>query len=349
MSRARLVVRPGGASLRLDVRSAAVCAALAAAALAAFVVSLAVGEFPVPLPDVLAALAGAGDDATHFIVVDLRLPRALTALLAGAALGIAGAVFQQVTRNALVSPDIVGVAGGASLAAVALIVLGDVSGTAPVPLAALAGALAGGAALYALAWRRGVHGQRLVLVGIGVAALMQAGVSYVLTEGRIFEVAEAYVWLVGTVNGRGWEHVWPLAIVLVLLAPALVGLGRRLDALELGDDLARSLGLSVERSRLALLATAVLLTGIAVSAAGPVGFVAFIAPHVARRLSPGAGSQALLPLAAGCGAVLVLLSDLAGRLLFAPTEIPVGIVTSIVAAPYFLWLLRRAGRVGAAG
>ena len=129
------------------------------------------------------------------------------------------------------------------------------------PLAALAGALVGGVALYALAWRNGVQGQRFVLVGIGTAALAQAGVGYVLTEGRIFEAAQAYVWLVGSVNGRGWEQVWPLAATLALLAPALAALARRADALELGDDLARSLGVAVERSRLGLLAAAVALTG----------------------------------------------------------------------------------------
>jgi iron complex transport system permease protein len=342
-------MRPGRASVRVDVRALAVSAALAGVTLAALVLSVALGEFSLPPLDVLASLAGAGDPAVDFIVLDLRLPRAVTALLAGAALGLAGAVFQQVTRNALVAPDIVGVAGGASLAAVAVIVLGSASGATSVPIAALAGALTSGALLYALAWRDGVQGHRVVLVGIGLAALMQAGVAYVLTEGRIFEVAQAYIWLVGSVNGRTWEHVWPLAAALALLLPVLMALGRRADALELGDELARGLGLGVERSRLMLLATAIVLTGVAVSAAGPIGFVAFVAPHLARRLGRPVSLQALLPLAAGCGAALVVVSDLAGRLLFAPTEIPVGLITSILAAPYFLFLLRRADRLGAAG
>jgi iron complex transport system permease protein len=258
-------------------------------------------------------------------------------------------VFQQVTRNALVSPDVIGVSGGASLAAVAVIVLGSSSGAATVPLAALAGGLVTGTLLYALAWRGGVHGHRLVLVGIGVAAFMQSGISYVLTEGRIFEVAEAYVWLVGTVNGRSWDHVVPLGVALALVVPLVLGLGRRLDALQLGDDVARGLGLDVGRTRLALLAAAVAITAIAVSAAGPVGFVAFVAPHLARRLGRSPSSQDLLALAALCGAVLVLVADLAARLLPGSAEIPVGIVTSILAAPYFLVLLRRSQRLGAAG
>ena len=349
MTRRRVTVRRGPVAVRLDVRSLAIAAALAALIAAALVASVALGEYAVPVGDVVAALAGAGDPATDFIVLDLRLPRALTALLAGAALGIAGAIFQQVTRNPLVSPDVVGVAGGASVAAVSVIVFTQADGPAAVPLAALAGALVAGAALYALTWRGGVQGHRLVLVGIGVAAFAHAGVSYVLTEGRIFEVAEAYVWLVGTVNGRSWDHVAPLAIALAVLVPVVLGLARSLDALELGDDLARSLGLGVERVRIGLLAAAVALTGVAVSATGPVGFVAFIAPHVARRLGHAPSSQGLLPLAAGCGAALVLVADVAGRRLFAPTEIPVGLITAILAAPYFLVLLRRADRIGAAG
>jgi iron complex transport system permease protein len=312
-------------------------AALAAATLAALVASVSLGEFAVPPVDVVRSLIGAGDQATDFIVLDLRLPRALTGVLAGAALGVAGAVFQDVTRNPLVAPDIVGVAGGAALVAVALIVFGP-SG-APVSLAALAGALVTGALLYALARRHGVQGHRLVLVGIGVAAFMQAGITYVLAKGRIFEVAEAYVWLVGSLNGRDWDQVWPLAATLGLLLPALLALGRALDVLALGDEVATGLGLRVERARLALLAGAVVLTGVAVAATGPIGFVAFISPHIARRIA----RRDRLLVAACVGALLVCLADLVGRLAFSPTQIPVGIVTSVIAAPYFLLLLRRSG------
>jgi iron complex transport system permease protein len=349
VSRRRITVRRGGASLRIDTRPAAVSAALVLLAVATLCLSVSLGEFSVPLGDVVSTLAGAGDQGTHFIIFDLRLPRALTALLAGAALGLAGAIFQDVTRNPLVAPDIVGVAGGASLAAVALIVLGSTDGAVSLPLAALAGALVSGAALYGLAWRRGVQGYRIVLVGIGVAAFTNAGISYVLTEGRIFEVAEAYVWLVGSLNASGWADVWPLVATLAALAPVILVLARRIDVLTLGDEVARTLGLGVERTRLMLLAAAVLLTGVAVSSSGPIGFVAFISPHIARRLGRPASTQALLVGAAACGSVLVLVSDLAGRMLFAPTEIPVGIVTSILAAPYFLLLLRRASQTGVAG
>jgi iron complex transport system permease protein len=218
-----------------------------------------------------------------------------------------------------------------------------------VPGAALAGALVAGAVLYGLSWRGGVHGYRLVLVGIGLTALLQAGVNYVLTRGRIFDVAEAYTWLVGSLNGVGWQQVWPLVAALGVLLPAALLLGRQLEVLQLGDEVARALGVGVERSRLALLAVAIVLVGMAVAACGAVAFVAFVAPHVARRLTRSVSPAAVLPVAACCGALLVSGADVAGRLAFSPTEIPVGILTAIIAAPYFLILLRRANRIGATG
>jgi iron complex transport system permease protein len=184
---------------------------------------------------------------------------------------------------------------------------------------------------------------------IGVAAFAQAGISYVLTQGGIFEVSQAYVWLVGSLNARGWVDAWPLAAALVALTPAMLALGARADVLALGDEVARGLRVGVERTRLLLLGAAVVLTGVAVSSAGPIGFVAFIAPHISRRLARPAGARGLLLTSAACGALQVLVCDLVGRLLFSPTEIPVGIVTSVIAAPYFLLLLRRAHNVGVMG
>jgi iron complex transport system permease protein len=338
-----------GLSIRADRRTVGLLCGLAIAMVVVLVLAVALGEYDIPVADVLATIFGNGDGGSDFIVLELRLPRALTAVLAGAALGMAGAIFQEVTRNALVSPDVVGVSGGAAVAAAGLIILGSADAPAAVPLAALAGALASGAALYLLAWRGGVDGFRIVLVGIGIAALANAGVSYILTRGRVFEVADAYVWLVGTVNGRSWDQVIPLAAVLAALAPVALGLARRMDALTLGDDLARSLGLDVERTRTGMLFLAIVLTAVAVASAGPIGFVAFVAPHLARRLLRSRSSQGLLPAAALVGGLMVLACDLGTRLLFAPTEVPVGLVTSIVAAPYFLFLLRRANRLGAAG
>ncbi|MBO9531767.1 MAG: iron ABC transporter permease [Solirubrobacteraceae bacterium] len=349
MSASAFVVRRGRASLRVQRRTASVFALCLVAIPLALVVSVAVGEFPVPLSEAFSALVGRGDPGTSFVIHDLRLPRALAALLAGAALGISGAIFQEVTRNALVSPDIVGVSGGASAAACAVIVLTPWDGPWAVPLGALAGALVSGALLFGLSWRDGLTGYRVVLVGIGLSSLALALTSYVLTRGRVFEVGEAYVWLVGTVNGRGWDQVTPLAMSMVLLVPASLLAGRQLDALVLGDDIARGLGAPVGRSRAGLLVLATLLTAVAVATAGPIGFVAFIAPHLARRALDSRSATALMPASAACGALLVLVADVVSRLIFAPTEMPVGLITSILAAPYFLVMLRRAANLGAAG
>lgn len=344
-----LLLRHRGRSLRIAPRTIVVLAALGALVPALLIVSVAVGEYGLAPGEVLSALVGAGDTGTRFVVLELRLPRALTAVLAGATLGVAGALFQEVTRNALVSPDVVGISHGASAAAAAVIVLTPWESPLALPAAALVGAIGAGAALAALSWRGGLAGVRVVLVGIGLAALCHAAISFVLTKGRIFEVSEAYVWLVGTVNGRSWEQVVPLAFAALILIPAAGLLSRRLDALRLGDDLARAFGVPVERTRAAVLFVGTALTAAAVAAAGPIGFVAFLAPHVARRLVRSGSSQSLVPVAAGCGALLVAAADLVARLAFAPTELPVGLVTSILAAPYFLWLLQRSGRLEGGG
>lgn len=178
MTTRRVTVRWRTFSLRVDVRVLVVLTTLAAATLVVFTLSIARGEFPISPLDVLATLVGAGDHTTNFIVLELRLPRALTAVLAGVALGIAGAIFQDLARNPLVAPDVIGITSGASLAAITVIVFGDANGALSVALAALGGALVAGVVLYALAWRGGVQGYRLVLVGIGVAALLTAGINY---------------------------------------------------------------------------------------------------------------------------------------------------------------------------
>jgi iron complex transport system permease protein len=343
--RGRIVVRPRGTplSLRVHVRLLAVCAAMGAAGALAFALNLAWGEFPLPLGDVLATLAGGGHQADRFIVIDVRLPRALVAALAGAALGVSGAILQTLLRNPLASPDVIGVIAGASAAAVAVFVLG--ASAALVPVAAFGGAIAASVLLYLLAWRQGLSPYRLVLVGIGIDALGTAAVSYALVKGRIVDVQEAAVWLIGSLNARAYTDVWPLAAGIALLAPLVAVLARSLDALSLGEDQARALGVRVEPARLGLVAAAAGLTALAVAAAGPIGFVAFIAPHIARVLT-GASGAATLPAAALCGAALVLGADLIGRLVLSPTEVPVGIVTAVLGAPFFLWLLYRASRSG---
>ena len=348
LARRRVVVRPRGTavSFRLEPRLLVVCAALAVACAVGFALELAWGDFPLPFGDVLAALAGEGRQADRFIVIDVRLPRALVAVLAGAALAASGTIFQTLVRNPLAAPDIIGVTSGASLAAVTVFMTG--ASAALIPLAAFGGAAAASALLYVLAWRGGLSPYRFVLVGIGIQALGKAGTEFALIRGRIEDAREAAVWLIGSLNARAYSDVWPLAAGLALLVPAVALLARSLDALSLGEEQARALGVRVERARLALVVVGAGLAALAVAAAGPIGFVAFIAPHIARVLTRASGA-AVLPASMLCGAALVLWSDLVGRLLLSPTEIPVGLVTSVVGVPFFLWLLYRANRERVAG
>jgi iron complex transport system permease protein len=335
-----------GWSTRVHARAVAVTLVVLALTFAVFSWSLAVGDFPIPLTDVLATLVGGGSEDSAFIVRTLRLPRGLTAVLVGAAFGLSGAIFQRLARNPLASPDIIGVNAGAAAAAVfVIVVLGGTS--TQVTLGALTGSMVASVAVYLLAYKQGVSGYRLVLVGIGVTAMLGSVTSYLLTRAQIFDAQRATVWLTGSLNGRGWEHVRPVGLALLLLIPVTVGLARHLRMIELGDEAATGLGTPVERSRAVLLLAATSLAALATASAGPVAFVALVSPQIARRLV-GGRSLALLP-AAACGSLLLVASDLVGRRLFAPTELPVGIITAILGAPYLLFLLARANRIGSSG
>lgn len=335
-----------GWSTRVDVRSVMVTIVLLVLALAVFIVSLAVGDFPIPVADVVGTLLGGGSEDSAFIVRTLRLPRGLAALLVGAAFGLSGAIFQRIARNPLASPDIIGISAGAAAAAVFVIVVMG-GGGRKVTLGALLGSLLTAIAIYHLAYKRGVTGYRLVLVGIGITALLGSISSYLLTRAEIIEAQRATVWLTGSLNGRGWEHVRPITVAMVVLTPVAIGLARQLRMLELGDDAASGLGTRVEWCRGALLLTGTALAAIATAAAGPIGFVALVSPQIARRLV-GGRTLALLPSAA-FGALLLVTSDLVGRRLFAPTQLPVGIVTAVLGAPYLLFLLARANKIGSGG
>lgn len=307
------------------------------------------GDFPISVGDVLAVLAGGGDAAQQFIVLELRLPRSLTAILVGAALGLSGAITQTVARNPLASPDILGVTAGASTAAVVLIVLGGsvpavaaVSGLIGLPIAALLGGLLTAALIYGLSWRAGIEGYRLVLVGVGIGAVASALTSWLLVVAEINDAARATVWLTGSLNARGWEHVVPVGMALAVLLPVGLLLAFGLGALQLGDDTARGLGVRVDRSRSALLITAVGLAAVATASAGPIAFVALVVPQVCLRLV-GSARPPLLA-SAVYGSLLLLVSDVVARTVL-PVELAVGIVTAILGAPYLIWLLARGARL----
>ncbi|MFE7766451.1 FecCD family ABC transporter permease [Streptomyces sp. NPDC057438] len=344
-ARNRAVRTPGGLSLRLDVRACVVVALLLVAALTASVVLIGTGDFPIPADDVLRTLLGNGDPGQEFIVEELRLPRVLVGLLVGASLGLGGALFQSVSRNPLGSPDVLGLSQGATAGALVVIVL--VSGSAnQVALGALAGGLVTGLAIYALAWKRGVHGYRLVLVGIGVSAIVTAVNGYLITKADLVDAARAVVWMTGSLNGRDWDQVRPLLIMCVILVPLVLGNARGLRMTEMGDDVSYALGVSVERVRLLLMVSAVLLTAGATAAAGPVSFVALTAPQLAKRLTRSPGPNLV---AAMCmGATLLIVADLASQRAFGADQLPVGVVTGVLGGVYLLWLLvteRKAGRV----
>nr|WP_240896113.1 iron chelate uptake ABC transporter family permease subunit [Kineococcus siccus] len=306
-------------------------------------VSLTTGDYPLTVAEVARTLVGQGTTAQEFIVLGLRLPRVVTGVLVGAALGVAGAVFQLVTRNPLGSPDIIGFTTGAVTGAlVVLLVLGGT--TAQAALGALAGGFVNAVLVYLLAARGGLAGYRLVLVGIGTTAVLQAANNFLLTRADLPEAQSAQVWITGSLNGRDWEQAAPVALGLAVLLPVLLAHGRSLTLLDLGDDAARGLGVGVDRVRLTVLAAAVVLTALAALAAGPISFVALAAPQVARRLTRAVGSGLV---AAGLtGALLLLVSDLAAQRLFAPTQLPVGVLTGAVGGLYLAYLLAGQWRRG---
>ncbi|MFG3707008.1 FecCD family ABC transporter permease [Micromonospora sp. NPDC047670] len=336
---------PGGLSLRLRPRAIAVGLTCVALALALSVLAIGSGDYPMSPADVLRALVGRGSPAEEFIVTELRLPRLVTALCVGAALALAGAVFQSLVRNPLGSPDMLGFTQGASTGALIVVVLGGSSML--LASAAVIGGLVTGVLVYALAWRRGVHGFRLILVGIGTMAILTGVNGWLLTRAQLMDAARAVLWLTGSLDGRGWVNVVPLLSALAVLVPVvLIGFGPALRLVEMGDDTASALGVRVERVRLVVLAAAVLLVSLAAAAAGPVNFVALTAPHLARRLTRAPGPN-LLPSAA-VGAVLLVGADQLALRAFPGHQLPVGVVTGVLGGAYLIWLLateRRAGRL----
>lgn len=338
----RIVLRPWGGriSLRLDPRAALVTCALALAAFAGVVANVGVGEYPIPPLDVVRSLLGIdpADGNYSFIVNVLRLPRALAAVLVGAALAVSGAILQGLTRNDLAAPDIIGINSGAGLAAVTLIVVLPSSPAAYLPPVAFFGALVVALLLYALAWQGNSSPIRLILIGVGLSAVVTALTTVMITFGEIQQVSQALVWLTGSVYGRSWEEVFMLLPWLGVFLPLAFLRFRHLNALSLGDEVATGLGGRVELERGLLVLGSVALAASAVATAGAIGFVGLMAPHIARRLV-GPSHGGLLPAVAMTGGTLVVLADLLGRTLFAPIELPCGIVTAVVGAPFFLYLL----------
>lgn len=335
------VIRPNWMpiSFRVHQRVPLVLLILGLMTVAIVILSLGQGEYPISPIDVIKTIVAIDHNSDHaFIIYTLRLPRALVAFLVGVGLAASGTILQALTRNPLAAPDIIGINAGASLVAVGLIVVFPTAPLFILPIAAFAGALVAAILIYLLAWNRGSSPVRLILVGVGVAAVGGAVTSAMLTFGKINSVSQALIWMTGSVYGRSWEHLLPLLPWLVIFVPLALLLSRQLNVLHLGDEVARGLGSRVEWQRCLLLITSVALAGASVATAGTIGFVGLMAPHLARQLV-GTAYEGLLPTAALMGGMIVVLADLLGRSLFAPTELPCGLMTAIVGAPYFLYLL----------
>lgn len=333
----------GRISFAVRPRVAAVYGGLIAATAVVFAVSLAVGEYSIPLPRVLWALTGQGERLDLFFVRDVRLPRAWVAVLVGAALGIAGGVFQSISRNPLGSPDIIGFTGGASTGAVATILVFGGS-MLQVSLGAMAGGIATAVLVYLLAFKQGVQGYRLVLVGIGINALLMAVRDYLITRAELTEALTAHIWMIGSLNGRGWGEVIAVSIAAAVLMPLVLALGPRLRMMEMGEQAALALGVPVQRTQITAMLAASALTGAAIAVSGPIAFIALAAPQLVRRLARTQGTA--LFGAALMGALLLVAADLAAQHALAPTQLPVGVVTAVIGGTYLVWVLYREWRTG---
>lgn len=327
---------------RRSRRHRVVIVTLLALLAAIFVLSLSVGQSFTPLGEVVRVLQGEDVPGASFIVGQLRLPRAVLSILAGLSFGLGGAAFQIMLRNPLASPDIIGISLGASAAAVFAIVVLQLDGPAVSIFAVIAG-LGVALLIYALSFKNGVAGTRLILVGIGVSAMMNSITAYILSIAPAWSFQEAMRWLTGSVNGSQLHQALPLLLALAAFGGLLLSQARNLEALRLGDDTAAALGVGVARSRITVIVAAVGMIAFATAITGPIAFVAFLSGPIAARIVGNNGSL-LIP-SALVGALLVLAGDYCGQFLL-PTRYPVGVVTGALGAPYLIFLIVRVNRAG---
>lgn len=303
------------------------------------ILSMGVGAVWIGPLDVLGLLTGFREGNASAIVFQYRLPRILLAILAGAGLGVSGAILQGVIRNPLASPDVIGITKGAGLTAVITMLFFPKAPVYVMPLAAFVGAIGVAVALYGFAYKRGLRPATLALVGIALGALCHAFIQYFMIKFPV-EVNAALAWLSGSIWGKNWVDVGVLIPWVGVLVPLVLLLSAKLDILRLGDDVASGLGENVNQLRFLLLFIAVALAGACVAVVGTMGFVGLVAPHMAKRLLHN-HHRYVLPASAAIGMLLLLAADGLGRGLVPPLEIPAGIFTALIGAPYFLFLLRR--------
>ncbi|WP_336634270.1 iron ABC transporter permease [Lysinibacillus fusiformis] len=290
---------------------------------------------------VVKELLGYGNGEYDFVLHTLRLPRILMALLVGAALGVAGLILQGIIRNPLAAPDIIGVTSGASMGAIIFIVyfMGSV-GIQFLPLAAISGAAIISFIIYLLSWRKGVTPIRMVLIGIGISALAKAVVTMLLVISEVAATTKAYLWLTGSLYGANMTDVYLLLPWVAVLVPLTFVLARTVNVKELGDDIATGLGVKVQVYRLLFLLISVMLAGSAVAFAGGIAFVGLVAPHMSRLLV-GRSFAGLIPVTAIIGGIIVIVADIVARTAFLPKDLPTGVFTAAIGAPFFIYLLFR--------
>ncbi|SDJ37899.1 FecCD family ABC transporter permease [Salimicrobium halophilum] len=326
-------------SVQIHKRSLWILIALFSAVVAVFLISLASGSSYIPLSTVLQEVFGESESA--FVLNELRMPRVWLAVFVGAALGVSGLILQGMIRNPLGSPDIVGVTGGASVGTVLFLVtlMGEVS-IQWLPVASISGAALVTALIYSLSWRDGVTPMRLILVGIGVSALTNAIVTMIMVSSEASVASRVYLWMTGSLYGANWQEVKIIAPVVLTLLFVSFFFTNIVNVKQLGDDVARAVGVRIQFYRLCLLALSVGLAGAAVAFAGGVAFVGLIAPHIARLLLQR--SFGILVFGSGMiGALIVLIADIIARTAFLPSDIPVGVFTAGIGAPFFIYLLYR--------
>lgn len=305
--------------------------------LIAAVISLGIGAVYISPLEIFNNISGTAQN-NSFILFNYRIPRTLIAIVIGASLAVAGAILQGILKNPLASPDVIGVTKGAGLFAVFVLIVFPAASMLVLPIAAFVGAAVIAIILMLFSYTQGAKPHTLALVGVALGAICQAGIQYFMIKFPD-DVNTTLLWLTGSLWGRGWSEIWILVPAFILV-PFIVIFASKLDILNLGDEIAVGLGERTKYVRYVLLSIAVILTGLSVAVVGAIGFIGLIAPHVGRSLV-GSRSKFLLPVSAAVGALFLLVADSLGRGIVPPVEIPAGIVTAVIGAPYFLYLLRR--------
>jgi iron complex transport system permease protein len=334
----------GKISFLIDIKAFSIFLGLLAGAFAVFVISTGLGDMAISPLNVIQVFFGGGSEMERLVVQSFRLPRIIVALMVGIGLAVAGGLLQGMIRNPLASPDIIGITGGASVAVVGFLAFfSDENNALTVsikwmPVSAFIGATLIAFLVYFLSWKNGVSPVRMVLIGIGISAMMQALTTLMMLMGPIYRASQANIWITGTVHGSTWANVWVLVPWTLIMVGIAFILARNVNVQELGEEIATGVGGHVQRQRFVLLLVSTALVASSVAFAGGIGFVGLMAPHMARRLV-GSAFGALLPVSALIGGILVMVADLIGRTMFSPLEVPAGVFTASIGAPYFIYLL----------